>query len=191
MPQKNITAFHVSPIYNRASIVERGILPTYIQNSTHRELMISDGTAGKDGKAIYTWLDSENNSKYIRDLIYAITWIHPRNAIGDYFELVHNEWLKFHDVDHRRPIWTHNEMIFDVYAIKALGPEGDTDYQYTHIQKPAPDTDNTAAVMHDEFAHFDKKLIMYTKPLTEFRIVGQGYYKYDEPNNSFAIKVLR
>lgn len=191
MQRSLLKVFHVSPIYNRASIMRHGIVPTPIRNKTHKNAMTEDGVATNDGRAVYTWLDSEKNAKYIRDLIYAITWIHPRNHIGDYLEEQLNDWVKFHDIDHRRPIWHYDQMVFDVYAIDAFPTDEHYDYNYYHVQEPAPDSYNTAAVMHDEFAHDDKKLVIYKEPLKSIQIVGQALYRYDEPNNSFTIKIIR
>lgn len=183
--------FHVSPAYNRSSIMKHGIVPTPIRNTTHKDTMIEDGLSTSDGRAVYTWLDSEKNSKYVRDLIYAIVWIHPRNDIADYVKEKHADWLKFHDVDHRRPIWKHDQMLFDVYAIDAVRDDDGYDFDYYHIQEPASNTDNSAALMHDEYAHDDKKLVIYSEPLHSFKIVGQALYRYDEPNNVFTIKIIR
>lgn len=187
MPESKITVFHVSPIYNRASILKHGIVPTPVHNSTHLEVMKENALTTEDGRATYTWIDSQKNSKYIRDLIYAITWIHPRNEIAGYVEKKYNDWIKFHDVDHRRPIWKYDQMIFDVYAANV---EHNDDFDFYHIQEPSPNTDNSAALMHDEFAHDDKQLAIFSKPLRELRIVGQAIYRYDSPNDSFTIKTM-
>lgn len=174
---------HVSPIYNRESILKEGIVPTHVKNENHRDAFIEDGVCSLDGKAIYTWLDSEMNEKLIRDFIYAVVWIHPRNEIGEIFEERYNDGIDF-KYDHRKPIYPYNQMLFDVYLAESHKTESD----YIHEQYPKREEYDTCHKMNGYYAHDFKELVIHDKPLTDIKIIGSVMYFYDAVNNSIFIK---
>lgn len=181
-----MNVFHISPIYNRDSILENGILPTPVRNRDHLEHMQEHGICTKDGRGSYTWLDDSKNEKYIRDLIYAIVWIHPRNELTHYWTDVLRDWPEFPKM-HRRPMWKYDQMLFDVYVADV--PEHYA--HYIHQQEPNRAPDSTIYTMHDQYAHDEKQVIIYKEPLKHIRIVGQASYNYDSANDKISIKVLR
>lgn len=182
---ERMNVFHISPIYNRESILTHGIIPTTVRNRSHLENMRHHGFCTKDDKAIYTWVDSLKNEKFIRDLIYAVAWIHPRNELTHYWEDNLNDWPDFTKM-HRKPIWKFDQMLFDVYKVEA--PERHV--HYIHMQEPCDDPGNTICQMHDQYAHDDKDIIIYKETLSRIRIVGQASYSYDSSNDKIAIKVF-
>jgi len=179
-----MNVLHVSPIYNRNSIIKNGITPTPVKNINHLEAFKKDRVVSND-TAIYTWQDSIYNEKYIRDLIYAITWIHPRNDIGCYYNDNFNDEIDWRNVE-RKPIYKYNQMIFDVYIAQVSTKIPD----YNHLQEPGNDIYSTTYNMHERFAHNDKPLCIYDKPLKVIKIIGQANYYYDNINHNFTIKNL-
>ena len=178
--------FHLSPIYNRKSIQELGIIPTLIKNSDHLEYFKQHKVLTKDNKGIYTWESHYNNEKIIKDLIYAIVWLHPRNEIAE------NKWQKNETMsfekDDRQPIYKYDQMLFDVYTTEAEC----FDHTFIHFQKPSSNSVyDTAYRMHEKFSHDDKKLHILNKPIKDFkRIKDKGFYYYDFANKKFVIKVI-
>ena len=85
-----INLLHLSETKNRNSILTNGLLPTKVKNLDHLGYFTRHGIISGD-KAIYTWLDSEKNEKFIRDMVYCKVWIHPRNDLIDGWSNSENE----------------------------------------------------------------------------------------------------
>ena len=149
-----MNVLHISPIYNRKSILKHGILPTFVKNDNHRLSFLENKLIDTDLKGIYTWQDCHFNEKLIKDLVYAIVWIHPRNDIAsDFF----NKFKYYIDwrYDHREPIYKWSQMLFDIYIAETEKEE----FDYLHIQTSDDAIGETTTIkMHDKFTHENKPL---------------------------------
>jgi hypothetical protein len=167
---------HISSVNNRSSIKENGIIPTIIKNEGHLFSFRNRGIiSNSDNKAIYTWEDCDKNEKFVRDLIYAKVFIHPRNEME-----YETDFSKIKTLD----ILPYFEMLYDVYKIQVP----DEDSSLYHSQEPSDNKYNSTYEMEDFYAHDDKHLFIYNKPLKEFSIVGQAYYEYDKKLDKIIIK---
>lgn len=176
---------HISEITNRDSIFKNGIKPTKVKNDFHLEYFKKENICTKDGKIIYAWIENEKKNKFIKDLIYAKVWIHPRNELLDIYERKFNDYIDFRRF-HMNPICNYDKMIFDVYEIESVDL-----YSYNdHIQIRSKDIYGTCHKMHVEYEHEDKELIFYNKPIHRnfFKIIGQAYYEFDYRLNKMIIK---
>jgi hypothetical protein len=61
-----LTAIHISEIYNRDSILKNGLFPSEVLLPHHLERFREDGYLEEDeNKMLYMWCDSEKNEKFI------------------------------------------------------------------------------------------------------------------------------
>jgi len=176
-----IKAIHISPIFNRQSIAEKGLIPTTIELPHHLEAFKEDEVCTEDGKALYTWLDCNQNEKFIRDMIFCHFYIEPRNDLyvdGD------SEAIDFRKLlNANMAPWSH--MVYDVYEIElSRWPRR----IYFHVQDPTGNIFATCHGMPDEYAHNDKILCILKKPQKKIRIIGQAEYYYDNGHN---IRIIR
>ena len=174
---------HISPIINESSIQEHGLIPTKVEHEGHLKAFREDNACTKDGKAIYTWEDCDENEKFIKDMVFCKVWIEPRNNF--YYK------PEAHAIDFRpfldRNLSNYEHMMYDVYVVEVPDKES----IYTHIQGWTSDqTVNFSTYkMPDEYAHDNKKLHIFKKPLKQIRIVGQVRFYWD--NGKYHIKILR
>ncbi len=167
---------HISSVDNRSSIQKNGIIPTVIKNEGHLVSFRNYGVISKEeNKAIYTWEDCDKNEKFIRDLIYAKIFIHPRNEME-----YETDFSKIKTFD----TLPYFEMLYDVYSIEVP----DEDSNFWHSQEPSDNKFFSTYRMEDYYAHNDKHLFIYNKPLKDFSIVGQAYYEYDKKLDKILIK---
>jgi len=172
---------HISPVYNRDSIKANGIIPTKVRHLDHLAYFVERDICTKDGKAIYTWQDSIDNEKFIRDMIFCKVWIHPRNNM---YNLYDQEYIDFRKVFDRN-LCNYNYMLYDVYVIET--PDSNScDY---HIQLPSDNIFSTLWNMPGEYAHDHKRLFIFKNPLKSIKIIGQAQYYFD--NNKYHIKILK
>ena len=175
-----VKAIHISPIFNRHSIAEKGLIPTKVELPHHLKSFQEDGVCTKDGKALYTWVDCDNNEKFIRDMIFCHIYIDPRNAMYDD--------LEGPEIDFRTLLNTNmapwNSMIYDVYEVETKWPKA----IYFHEQTTNDNIYSTTYSMPDEYAHDDKILCMLKSPQKKIRIIGQAEYYYDNGHN---IRIIR
>ncbi len=169
-----MTLIHISETKNRESIRRNGLLPSIIKMDTHLHTFQKLGII-KGNKALYTWVDSDKNEKFIRDMVYCKVWIHPRN------DLFHSHFDKFNDyVDFRKisntPYIKH-EMLFDVYVIEV--PDIIRIKTLLHGQWSMDDPNASCFQMDDFYAHDDKELYISERPL-KGRIVGSTHYCFNE-----------
>ena len=174
---------HISPIINGSSIQEFGLIPTKVEHEGHLKAFREDGACTKDGKALYTWEDCNENEKFIKDMVFCKVWIEPRNALY--------EETGSHPIDFRklldRNLSQFSHMIYDVYVADVP----DEQYTYVHIQgwEERSTVENTCYRMPDEYAHNNKRLHIYKKPLKKIKTVGQVRFYWD--NGKYHIKILR
>jgi hypothetical protein len=189
---------HISPVYNRRSIAKLGIIPSKISLPAHLESFKKDNMCTKDDKCVYSWLSCDKNEKFIRDMVFCNVWIDPRNDLADKSlkELKELEKIygKFIDLDNcidfrkllNKNLYNYREMIFDVYcAIE----DTKLDTYYIHQQYNDDNIFNTIHKMPDEYAHNDKRLVIFKKPLKNIKIIAQAKYYYD--NKKYHIKVAK
>lgn len=173
---------HLSPVFNRDSILRNGIVPTKINNLDHLNTFIKDDACTKDEKAIYAWQDCEKNEKYIKDLIYAKVFIHPRNTlVYDYYDK-YNDCLDFSKF-HEKPIYK-TSAIYDVYEINTSS----NDYMFIHTQQKNRNEFHSCFKLHDEYSHDDKLMTVFKEPQRNIKIIGRAEYYYHK--NKMNIRVL-
>lgn len=172
---------HVSERKNRNSILKYGLLPTKVKNWQHLDYFKKHKKI-KGEKAIYTWLDSEYNEKFIKDLLYAKVWIHPRNTLFDYYSDTFDDYINFKKVS-RFPFIQH-DTLYDVYLIEKANRSSDM----WHGQIPSDNIYNSCYNMEDCYAHDNKIVYVYDEPVFITKIIGSAYYYFD--NNKIHIKVL-
>jgi len=177
-----VKAMHISQIFNRESIAKIGLIPTKIDLPWHLESFKEDRMCTEDGKALYTWLDSDRNEKFIRDMIFCHIYIHPRNTLALYMEETSNgvDFRKF--LNENMAPW--NSMIYDVYVLETVWPRT----SYFHAQTSEVDIYSSTYGMPDEYAHDNKVLCMMNKPQKKIRRIGQAEYYYDNGHN---IRIIR
>ena len=174
---------HISPIINKSSIQERGLIPTKVNNPAHLKSFKQDRQCTKDGKALYTWEDCNENEKFIKDMVFCKVWIEPRN---NFYEGPNSHALDFRKFLDRN-LSKYDHMKYNIYIAEVP----DTDNIYVHIQGWTSDMtiENTCYRMPDEYAHNNKRLHIYKKPLKEIKIVGQVKFYWD--NGKYHIRILR
>lgn len=178
-----INLLHLSETKNRNSILTNGLLPTKVKNPYHLGYFTRHGIISGD-KAIYTWLDSEKNEKFIRDMVYCKVWIHPRNDLIDGWSNNENEpdSIDFSKLS-SDPI-VKEQKIFDVFLLQVEEKESDIyNGQYSSDNKY-----NSAYNMDDKYAHDDKHLYIYDKPMKVSKIISQASYCFE--NGKIRIKIL-
>jgi hypothetical protein len=176
-----IKAIHISPVYNRQSIAEKGLIPTKIKLPHHLRDFKEHDVCTKDDKVLYSWIDCNQNEKFIRDMIFCNLYINPRNALYDIKNFV--ESIDFRKLLNKNMApWSY--MMYDVYEIKAQLPK----HTYFHSQDPTGDINRTTYGMPDEYSHNDKVLCVLKEPQKKIRIIGQAEYYYDNGHN---IRIIR
>jgi len=71
-------SIHLSPIYNRQSILKNGIIPTKIKIPSHSEAFRDISI---DDNIIYSWADGHSNEQYIKDMIYCLIYISKKSFL--------------------------------------------------------------------------------------------------------------
>lgn len=161
---------HISPIYNRKSILKNGIIPSPVKLTTHLKMFKEDKVCTDDDKAIYTWESCDKNKKFVKDMIYCIAFIHPRNEI---FEK-NDENINYKKILYKN-LYKYDQMIFDIYKIEVP----DKRHYGIHLQEPSDSKYCTSYNMDDQYAHRDKFLHIYKEPLKNLEIIGKANYYYD------------
>lgn len=175
--------FHVSPVYNRKSITKNGLVPTVPKLEEHAKTFQYYGLLDSQGRCTYTWVDSPQNEKFIRDMIYCIVWIHPRNSILIKYE---NDGVeKIRKISHRKPIYPYSQMEFDVYCMNIESENSD----FTHSQTPSDEYDCSLYQMDERYSHTNKQLKILNTTIQNPKIVGKGLFRLDK--YSFTVKIIR
>ena len=179
-----MTVFHISPIYNRKSILQHGIRPAKVEREEHLARFKEDNCATEDGKAVYTWWDCDLNEKYALDTVFCKIWLDPRNRL--------QAPVKEEVIDMRplvdKFLYPHDHMIFDVYAIEVE----DLPAWYVHAQ-PCLSRDigghiyNTGYDMPQEYCHEEKVICIFPYTLANPRIVSRVLFSYD--NKKYNLKI--
>lgn len=169
---------HISERKNRNSIFTNGIIPSAVKLPHHLDYFTRTGIISGD-KAIYTWLDSEQNEKFMKDMVYCKVWIHPRNDLVD---SVYNENLDFSKIGVEPGI--QEDKLFDVFLIN----KEDRWFDALHGQFPSDNPYNSCYNMDEKYAHDDKELYIFDEPIKVSKMIGQVAYYYD--NGKINIKVL-
>lgn len=176
--------FHVSPVYNRNSIIKYGLMPSPVKLDHHKETFKYYDLLDYEGKCLYTWVDSLNNKKFINDMIYCIVWLDPRNKIAKYF------YENKYDLDMRRfykkHLYFYSQMEFDVWSFDYQ----DTSYDFTHEQWPSDDYDFSSYGMDEKYAHKNKQLKILKETIYNPQLTGKGLYKQGK-NGDITIKTVR
>jgi len=162
------SAIHISEIYNRNSILKNGLFPTKVNLDHHLESFRENGYLPNDEtKILYTWKDCNKNEKFIRDMIYCKTWLHPRNnlAIGE-----EEDYIDFRNIDMNN-LYPYKNMIYDVYKIENFNP---LNSDVCHVQEPDDSIYNTCYEMDDYYSHNDKVLLFSKKIEKNIKIIGQA-----------------
>lgn len=172
---------HVSPRFNRESILKNWIHPSKINLEHHldtfREMNIISPT---ENKIIYTWESVQNNEKFIKDHVYCIIWLHHRNNLCDKYD----GGIDFSKLT-ISPIYKFNQMIFDIYSSEVE----EDDIWFYHEQTPSDDKFSSAYNMNEKYAHTDKPLRVYNKKLKP-KLIGKVLYKL-EKQGKFTIKIIK
>ena len=176
--------FHISPAYNRKSIMKYGLVPSIVKLEHHKEAFEYYGLLNNQGKCLYTWIDSLNNEKFIKDMIYCITWINPRNIIAKYY--YENGFDVDMDKFYNKQLYPYSQMEFDVYSFSVDSKE----YDFVHEQYPSNEKHLPLYGMDDKYSHTDKKLKILKNAVYNSYIVGSGLYIQGKHNN-MTIKILR
>lgn len=175
---------HLSERKNRNSILSKGLIPTTIKLEHHLDYFNRYGMISGN-KAVYTWLDSEKNEKFLKDMVYCKAWIHPRNDLVDSINLedgIYRDNFDFRKIGIEPLI--QEDKIFDVFLIN----KEDKYSGIFHGQEPQENPYNSCYNMDEKYAHDDKILHVYDKPVMVSKIIGQVAYYYD--NSKINIKVL-
>ena len=144
---------HLTHSKNIKSIIQNGLLPSYIEINYHYETF---KRYLKDRNCIYTWsAETYKNDKFIRDMIYTKLFIHPRNK---YFEVYNNETDEYFNF--KKP---GSKLYGDVGKFLLL--EIDTEDiishgSWEHVQEPGGIRESTTVIMDDKYAHNDKDVII-------------------------------
>jgi len=180
-----IRAIHISPIFNRQSIAEKGLIPMPVELPHHLKSFKEDDVCTEDGKALYSWMDCNQNEKFIRDMIFCHIYIEPRNALFDEYEKEYPD----ETIDFRRFVNTNmapwDYMTYDVYKIEATQWPKKT---YFHVQSNDDNIYATTYDMPDEYSHEDKVLCIFNNLQKKISIIGQAEYYYDNGHN---IRIIR
>ena len=177
---KKSTYFHLSEIYNRDSIFEKGLLPSKIPLLSHLEGFRDLKLITKDeDKLLYSWQDCERNEKFTKDMIYCSVWINPRNKyVGD-------ADIKKYTTCH---LYFYDQMIFDVYEISDMNNIPSFNISIYHEQSPGG-RHSSLYQMDDKYAHDDKVLGLSKRSETNIKIVGQAVMCHTK--HGYDIKVLK
>ena len=186
------TAIHISEIKNRDSISRNGLQSSKVKLDHHLSYFRDvDFLKEDEDKALYAWLDSEKNEKYIKDMIYCKYWIQPRNDFFKRYEKAYNDFFDFSNMSDIKLWCQPPSMIFDIYEIKYSEDKEEKYILDQHIHEQIVDSDKfgTCFEMDERFAHDDKPLFLSNIPQTNIKIVGQATWEMTK--NGFRIKVLK
>lgn len=176
------TYLHVSPVFNRESILTHGLKPSKPSLQHHVDSFLHWGMFNtRDDKVLYMWESCDKDNKFIKDALYYFAWIKPRNAIKrefDYGKIVHENLFEF------------DSMLYDVYEIKNITEvsrrPGIRDY---HAQEPGDNNYNSLYKMDPKYAHNDKTLVFSKSVEQDIRIIKQASLEY--LNGKYRIKILK
>lgn len=171
---------HLSPIYNRKSILKNGIIPTPVRY-WHRPAFQKDGACDKNGYAVYTTGIVMNVEKFLCDHTYCCVFLHPRNKIP--FPWKGEDYFDFSKLDGKF-LYNYTQMIFDVYEVEVE----DNGRWYYHMQEPTDNKYGTCYHFSDKFSHNNKIIFVFPYKLTKVKIVAQTQFYYDVKEN---IKMLK
>ncbi len=174
----SMNVLHVSPIYNRSSILKYGLIPSKVKLSSHLKIFKSLDLVTENDESVYTFEDCLSNEKFIKDMIYCYTYLHARNKIQ-----YETDFSKLYNLD----LFGYDKMIFDVYLSEDLNEYEDNGF--IHEQTPSDSKYNTAYRMSDEYSHTDKILRIYKNKLS-VKLIGSTMYEKLK-NNNFNIKILK
>ena len=178
MPESFI---HVSPITNRASILQNGLHPHKPSLQHHVDAFLSFGYfQTREDKMLYLWESCDKDNKFIKDAIYYFTWIKPRNAI-------HKE-NDYQIIDPRLYLCNFTEMLYDVYEVKNI-TEVTRGVRDPHWQEPSSDRYSSIFNMDDKYAHNDKNLVFSRSIEKDIKIIKQASFEYI--NGQYRIKILK
>jgi hypothetical protein len=186
MNKETETFFHVSEIYNRESILKRGIIPSKIIIDSHLEYFKEDNLLqDEENKIIYFWQDSENNEKFIKDMVYCKTFISPRNRLikKDNKEIVDFSLLL------KSNLYKYEKMVFDIYKINKI-KECIENYRPFHGQFPEENIYNSLYGMDERYAHNNKILAFSKTPEKNVKIVGQAEFMFTK-NKKYEVKIIK
>lgn len=184
-----MTYIHISEVYNRESILKNGLMPSKIILSHHLKSFREYGFLNYDeDKALYAWIDSEKNEKFVKDMVYCNTFLSPRNVIAEeYYE--HNSnfenLLDFSKMLNKF-LYKHEKMTFDIYKIKSDNALNLNSY---HYQISTDDIYNSAYCMDERYNHDDKELEIFNVSQKNISIIGQAFFDYNFKNNKYEVKV--
>jgi len=154
---------HLTHQANLHSILKRGLLPTYIENSDHWELFQK---YIKQRFCVYLW-DAEiyKNEKYVRDMIYTKMFIHPRNRIFIQRERENNENGLHYQNDELYLDFKKfgNGLVGDnslYFMLEIDSKDVELDGAWEHTQEPHDNKYNTSIIMDDYYAHNDKNVYL-------------------------------
>ena len=171
----NLTAIHISEIYNRDSIIKSGLIPSTIGLDHHLERFREDGYLEEnENKMLYMWLDSEKNERFIKDMMYCKMWITPRNKLFNKHLENHEEenYCDFSKVK-MQSLYPYTGMIYDIYKITSPLTVTD-DLNIYHEQESSDVNTSTVYHMDDRYAHNDKILILSKKVEKNIIRIGQA-----------------
>jgi len=180
---------HISPIINRISILQNGILPSKVVCPEHHlKYFRRDGLlTNNENKIIYFWCDCNKNEKFIKDMVYCKTWIEPRiKYIQEMDDLEQYEkgckiLKKLYNVN----LYKYSKMIFDVFLIENI-KEPRCNYRPLHSQEPSLD-DSVLGVMNDKYAHNNKELAFSKTPEKNIKIICQAQYYFYKGKETIKI----
>lgn len=184
---ENENFFHISEVYNRNSILENGLIPTFVGNRSHLERFRYDRLLKKnEDKIIYMWPDSSRNMKFVKDTIIAKVFLHLRNDIFWKFNDKTGEYFDFSTIRDLN-LYKFNHMTFDIYTVQSNTHV--KNYRPLHYQESHDDKTCTAYMMPEEFTHDDKQLVFAKKPQKKLKLVGQASFNFTK-QKKYEIKIL-
>lgn len=150
------------------SILTHGILPSYIEHSEHWKSFKKEL---KDRRCIYFWSgETYNNTKYVKDMVYAKMYIHPMNKL---FKSLSSDAAKYFGI---KTIETGEEeehidfsrmgnRLFggdDIYLLLEVDSENIEllSRDFIHTQFSTDEKSSTTCMMDDKYAHDDKSLFI-------------------------------
>jgi hypothetical protein len=178
---KEETFLHVSPVFNRESILKYGLIPHKPSLNHHAKTFLDFGMFQTlEDKMLYMWERCDKDNKFIKDAIYYFTWIKPRNAI--------HQQNDYNIIDPRLFLCSFTEMLYDVYEVKNI-TEVSRGIRDLHWQEPSNDRYSSIFNMDDKYAHKDKTLIFSRSIEQDIKIIKQASFEYI--NGKYRIKILK
>lgn len=179
---------HLTEKKNIKSIFKIGLVPSPIKLTNHLDAFKECGA--KNDKFIYFW---DNNygalsEKYIKDLIYAKLFIHPRNDIIDYLFEKENTFPNF--LDYGKKIYGNDNRYYlmevELEESYILGNQS-----FVHSQTSSDDNYCTNRLFDDTYAHDDKILYVTENIITPDNIeikseIRTRVYKNNDIRFSFS-----